>query len=110
MTPLEQALTYAAAEPQMPVVSTAEALDDDDWLDAHPKRRFRARRGPDGYWLIRKRGDVFLRAYTRNTVPVIDTDPEIATLWFGAAWPELSFAKANRKSRQAGVRRAGGRR
>ena len=93
-----------------PKITPAEAIDDVRWFDAYPGCKFRARRAPSGFWLIRKRGDVFLRTFTRNFTPVAETDPEIATLRFAAAWPELFFAKANRKSRQAGVRRGGGRR
>ena len=91
-------------------VSDRDAIDDYGWFDEHGGRRFRARRGPDGVWLIYKRGPVFLRTHTGNTGPISDSDPAIATAWFAAAWPELPFAKADRKARQAGVRRAGGQR
>jgi hypothetical protein len=92
-----------------PEVTAALAVDDVYWFDAHPSRRFRVRRGPDRFWLIYKSGDTLRRASTCNAFAIPDTDAEIATLWFLAAWPELSFPKANRKSRQAGVQRAGGR-
>jgi hypothetical protein len=95
--------------PSFSKIAPAEAIDDTASCDARPSRRFRARRTPDGFWLVRKSGTAFLRTFSRNVAPVADTDPEIATAWFAAAWPELLFAKANRKSRQAGVRRTGGR-
>ena len=95
----------------VPAVTVADALDDCAWFDGQPSRRFRARRSPGGaYWLVRKRGDVFLRTFTRNVIAVADTDAEVAAAWFSAVWSAILFAKANRKSRQAGVRRAGGRR
>jgi hypothetical protein len=84
-----------------PDVSDADALDDGAWFDLHPKRRFRARRGPDGFWLIRKRGDAFLRAYTRSAVPGTDTDAGLAPAWFESAYPDLLAAKARGRARKA---------
>jgi len=91
-----------------PQVTVAEALDDCAWFDGYPSRRFRACRAVGGYWLIRRRGDLFLWTFTRNVAAVADSDAEIATASYAAAWPELPFTRANRKSRQVRVRRAGG--
>jgi hypothetical protein len=60
--------------------------------------------------LIRRRGDTLLRTFTRNAVPVDDTDREIAALWFNAVWPKTLFRTAERKARKASERSAGGRR
>ena len=89
-----------------PPVSTAEAIDDACWFDVHPRCNYRARGG----WLIRKvHDDVFLRTFSGNAEALTDTDAELGPVLFAAAW-QLSSPAANRKSRQAGVRRAGGRR
>jgi hypothetical protein len=90
-------------------ITPAEAIDDVCWFDAHPSRRYRARCGDDGFSLIRKSGDEFLQAFACYAAAIADTDAEIAPPWFAAVRPELSFPKANRSSRQAGVRSAGGR-
>jgi hypothetical protein len=44
--------------PSFPKIAPAEAIDDTAWFDARPSRRFRARRTPDGFWLVRKSGRV----------------------------------------------------
>ena len=94
----------------LPVVTVADALEDCAWFDGHPSRRFRARHSPGGgYWLVRKRADVFLRTFTRNAEALANTDAEFGPAWFAAAFG-LSSPAADRKSRQVGVRRAGGRR
>ena len=95
----------------LPLVSAADAIDDVAWFDRHPRRRYRARRGEGGLWPIRKvHDDVYLRTISGTGEVLADTDAELGPNWFAAARPQLSFPKANRESRQAGVRHAGGRR
>jgi hypothetical protein len=38
----------------LPEVTAADALDDRSWFGEHPDRRFRARTGDAGLWLIRR--------------------------------------------------------
>jgi hypothetical protein len=87
-------------------VPEAEALADRIWFTDHPDRRFRARPGVGGVWLIRRRGDVLLRVVAARPLPPGDTDPALAPAWFESADPDLLAAKARRRARKA----SGGRR
>ena len=91
-----------------PDLETGEASDDYAWFDRHHGRRFRARRGTGGLWLIRKRGEAFLRTFTTEVAAVADTDATVAAMWFSAAWPAEAFHNAQRNARRANDR--GGRR
>ena len=86
---------------------------DTAWFDARPSRRFRARRTADGFWLVLLAGPNEWHRVPADLQPerrpAADTDPDIATLWFAQLGRSLLFAKANRKSGQAGVRPTRGR-
>jgi hypothetical protein len=87
-------------------VSSIEAIDDACWFDRHPGRRFRARRSTGGLWLVRRRGDAFLRTFTTEVTAVADTDAAVAAMWFSAASPEEAFRNAQRNARRANARGA----
>jgi hypothetical protein len=87
-------------------VTEIDAGADREWFITHPGRRFRARPDADGWWLIRRMGEVFLRTFSRNLVSVADRDKDMAALWYAAAYPEVLFDKSLRKGRKA----VGGRR
>jgi hypothetical protein len=90
----------------LPEAAAAEAIDDFRWFDAHPNRRFRARGSTAGVWIIRRRGDVFLRTLARSLPPSAkDSDAALGPAWFEAAYPGLLAEKAQRHARKAGVRR-----
>jgi hypothetical protein len=96
----------AAAQAPLPPVTTAEALGDGAWFDQHPNRRFRARPARDGTWLVRRRGDVLLRAFVNRTPSHLhDRDTDLGPAWFEAAYPEHLAEKAQRRARKAGMRR-----
>jgi hypothetical protein len=75
------------------------------WFAAHPDRRFRARRGDGGWWLVRRFCGAAIRTHTDKFLSIADSDTEIAVAWYTTAYPEL-FAKALKKGRKA----TGGRR
>jgi hypothetical protein len=94
-----------AAQAPLPPVMAAEALGDGAWFDRHPNRRFRARPARHGTWLVRRRGDVLLRAFANRTLPHLrDRDADLGPAWFEAAYPELLAERAQRHARKAGVR------
>jgi hypothetical protein len=98
-------LTMVATERPLPPVTEEAARGDRDWFGDHPSRRFHARAGDGGWWLIRRRG--LLRTFTRTVTHVADRDKAIAALWFAAAYPdEEIFGKAVKRGRKA----VGGRR
>jgi hypothetical protein len=91
-------------------MSSDEDIADGDiqWFDAHPTRRFRAKRNSHGHiWLVRRRPsapiDVFLRTPVKAT-PAPDTDLVIGTAWYIAAWgmPLVTAAAAARKAIKKG--------
>src|SRR5215470_15320862 len=60
---------------EMPPVSEADALSDRAWFGEHPKRVFCARRGAErGVWIVRRAGDVLLRAVIRDSLPTPTRD------------------------------------
>jgi hypothetical protein len=91
---------------ELPPVTELDAGADREWFLTHPGRRFHARPAADGWWLIRKLSETFIRTFTRDVVSVADRDKDIAALWFAAAYPESLFNKSARKGRKA----VGGRR
>jgi hypothetical protein len=97
---------------EMPPVSEADALSDGAWFGGHPERVFRARRGAEGeVWIVRRAGDVLLRAIIRDSLPTPtrDSDGELGPAWFLAAWPSFSVGKAQRQGRRAARRGKRGR-
>jgi hypothetical protein len=84
------------------------AIGDMAWFDAHPWRRFRAKKNRHGHvWLVRRRQgapDVFLRTPAKE-MPADDTDLAIGTPWYIAAF-QLPLDKAGKASRKA-IRKAG---
>jgi hypothetical protein len=76
---------------KLPPVTASDVSADRDWFAIHRYRRYRARSGAGGVWLVRKRsGGVFLRTFTAalpRRVP--DTDGALREQWFGVAWPDL---------------------
>jgi hypothetical protein len=90
----------------LPTVSAAEALDDGAWFDAHPARRFRARSARNLTWIVRRRGNVFLRVVAARPLLPGDTDAALGPAWFESAYPDLLAAKARRRARKV----SGGRR
>jgi hypothetical protein len=91
----------------LPQVTAADALDDFAWFDRLANRKFRVRRTANLVWIIRRRGQVFLRTVTHHLpVATVDTDAATAPLWFAAAYPDISLQKAQRRARTAIKRRA----
>jgi hypothetical protein len=88
---------FALGEPATitpPGVTEAFALEDRSWFCERPDRRFRARTGDAGLWLIRRQPqganpDVYLRTFSRTIVPPSrDGDGELAGLWYRTAYPD----------------------
>jgi hypothetical protein len=107
MSAREVALARGEPDPvPLPQVTAAAPLGGD-----HPDRRFRARAGDGGLWLIRRRPhggdpDVLLRAFSRTIAPPArDSDDAIAALWFAAAFPDWPAEKAQKAARKALKRR-----
>jgi hypothetical protein len=99
-------IEHAAARAPLPPVTAAEAVGDGAWFDQHPNRRFRARAARDGTWLVRRRGDILLRAFVNRTLSHLhDRDTDLGPAWFEPAYPGLLAEKAQRRARKAGVRR-----
>jgi hypothetical protein len=90
-----------------PQATEADALDDRSWFANHPNRRFRARVGDGGRWLIRRRAqgaaaDVLLRTFSRTTERLSrDGDSELAALWYMAAYPDWPPKKAQKAARKS---------
>jgi len=92
-----------------PSVTAADALDDGDWFDTNPTRRYRMRPAQGGAWIVRRRGRVMLRAYTA-TLPAKPPASErsIEQLWYATAWPCLTpqrraeLARASRPKQKGG--------
>jgi hypothetical protein len=88
-------------------VSETDALDDRPWFADRPDRRFRARAGSGGLWVIRKvpqsaGTDVLLRTFSRTiAAPSRDNDGEIAGLWYMAAYPDWPPEKVLKRARKA---------
>jgi hypothetical protein len=85
-------------------VTEADALDDRsaDHLD----RRFRARLGDGGVWLIRRvpQGsgpDVCLRTFSRSQRLLGDGAGDLAPAWYAAAYPDWSTEKVQKSARKA---------
>lgn len=103
--------TAVAADAPAPValteVTEAAALDDRSWFTDHPDRRFRARSGDGGLWLIRRRRqgadfDVLLRTFSRTIGPSSkDGDSELAALWYRAAYPDMAAKDVIRFAKKA---------
>jgi hypothetical protein len=90
----------------IPPVTEDDALGDKSWFSDRPDRRFRARPGNGGVWLIRRQPqganpDVFLRTFTRSVPPLGDNDGELAALWYRAAWPAWTPEQVLKASRKA---------
>lgn len=91
----------------LPQVTETAALDDRSCFGDHPDRRFRARAGDGGLWLIRRRPhggdpDVLLRAFSRTIAsPRNDCDGELAALWCMAAYPDWSPEQVSKWARKA---------
>jgi hypothetical protein len=77
--------------PFLPEVTAADVSDNFNWFSARSGRRYRARQGAGGMWIVRRRGDVFLRTWSDakelRTLP--DRDDDLRPAWFFAAWPTL---------------------
>jgi hypothetical protein len=84
----------------MTPVTEIEAGNDRAWFTDHPNRRFRARAGTGGAWLIRRRGDVFLRSFAQAPLPA-NTDIAAAFAWFSAAYPWWPVEQVQRRARKA---------
>jgi hypothetical protein len=88
-------------------ITDEAAFDDKAWFDDHPERRFRARAGDRGVWIIRRRAqgadpDVYLRTFIRTTAPPLsDSDGELAGLWYRAAFPDWPPEKIQKAARKA---------
>jgi hypothetical protein len=91
----------------IPHVAEAAALEDRAWFDGRPERRFRARAGDGGVWLIRRLAtgaEIFLRAFGRNGAAIRndgDCDGELAALWCMAAYPDWSPEQVSKWARKA---------
>jgi len=99
-----------STEPE--AITETDALADHSWFTAHPERRFRARAGNNGIWLIRRRPqggderDVYLRVF--STTDVERADGAIAVAWFRAAypdWPPDKIREAAAKALKKGAAR-----
>jgi len=82
----------SVVEHEVPAATEENALDDRFFFADHPARKFRARAGNDGLWLIRRRpqgggSDVYLRTFSRTQLPA-DSDAAIAISWYRATWPD----------------------
>jgi len=87
---------------ELPRVAEAEALDDQSRFDEYPGRRFRSRRGSEGFfWIICKRGHVLLRTGMRQPAPSEDVDSDLAVAFFRAAYPDAPIAQVQRRARKA---------
>ena len=86
---------------EIPPVTEIEAGDDRAWFACHLQRRFRARPGAGGWWLVRRRGAVLLRTFSSTALALADRDKAIAPAWFAAAYPDEFFERAKRKGRKA---------
>jgi hypothetical protein len=88
----------------LPEVTADAALADRSWFADRPERRFRARPGDGGVWIIRRRpqgagADALLRTFSRTQRLPDDSDRELAGLWYAAAnpaWPSERVQKAAR--------------
>jgi hypothetical protein len=90
----------------IPPVTEDDARSDREWFAGHPDRRFRARPGDSGLWLIRRRPqgadpDVYLRTFARAVVTREDSDRALAALWYGAAYPSWPPEKVQGAARKA---------
>jgi hypothetical protein len=94
--------------------SDTAALEDLGWFAEHPDRRFRARAGDGGLWLIRKAPqgtdpDVFLPTFSSSpSRPLNESDGALVVLWYETAYPDLSAETAQnwaRKAIERGARR-----
>jgi hypothetical protein len=89
--------TVRAVSP-VPAVTAAAAIDDRTWFADHPERRFRARVGNGGIWLIRRvpqggAHDLFLRIFGVARRLPGDRDAELASAWYETAYPDWSAEK-----------------
>jgi hypothetical protein len=88
------------ADPGLPGVKVADPLDDTCWFGSD-RDHFRARRAPGGVWLVRKRGDVFLRVFTKSTAAISDRDHELSAAWYIAAHPDWALEWVQKAARKA---------
>jgi hypothetical protein len=92
---------------ELPRVAEAEALDDQSWFDEHPGRRFRGRRGSEGFFLdhpqTRRRPAADRNASTSDAPE--DVDRELAGVFFCAAYPGAPVAEVQRRARKVPSRR-----
>ena len=100
-----------STEPKEPAITETAAIADAEWFAAHPNRKFRARAGNNGIWLIRRRpqggngADALLRTFAVIDPPE-DADPAIAAAWFHTAypdWPPEEVRKAAAKALTGGA-------
>ena len=91
----------------IPEVGAADAQGDREWLADHPNRRFRARSGDGGVWLIYRRpqggggSDVYLRVFGPMPEMPGDNDGDIALRWYLAAHPDLPPAEVRKAAARA---------
>ena len=93
-----------STEPE--AITETDALADHSWFTAHPDRRFRARAGNDGIWLIRRRPqtgndpDALLRVFSPTEL-LERADGAIAIAWFRAAYPDWPPEKVRKAAAKA---------
>jgi hypothetical protein len=70
------------------MVPDLDAADDFAWFAANPQRSYRLRKGVEGWWIVEKRSDAFLRVWTATIADGLpDTDGALAAVWTRAAYP-----------------------
>jgi hypothetical protein len=90
----------------IPQVTEQDAGADRDWFRDQPQRRFRARAGDGGVWIIRRRAqgtdaEVYLRTFSRDATSPKDDDSTIAARWYQAAYSHWSPAECQKAARKA---------
>jgi len=86
----------------LPAVSDIEAIDDDDWFAANPRRRFRGRRVDGGFAVIRHTtSGVFLRTFAGAGTAIVDHDRDLALLWFSSAYPAAHPEQVRKRALKA---------
>jgi hypothetical protein len=95
------AKSVQTAEPS-PAVSDGDAIDDSTWFDQHPHRRFRVRRVPGGYAVIRHTtSGVFLRTFAGADTAIADAASDLAILWFSCAYPSAHPEQVRKRALKA---------
>jgi hypothetical protein len=84
----------------MPPVTGDAAASDRVWFAANPRRRYRLRKAPDGWWVIRRRlGGVLLRTYAVTIPSGIEQNPDEKSLrWL---WVETALVGLTSVEREA---------